>query len=89
MFKPGGKQVIRMAIEKDLVMQPHAVTLPVISPSSHRMTFWPEDDGWKGACVELGVAVPGGNFEDKKNMEKALQEYISSVLRDRGAKIAA
>jgi hypothetical protein len=27
--------------------------------------------------------------EAKKNMEKALQEYISSLLRDRGAKIAA
>ena len=27
--------------------------------------------------------------EAKKNMEKALQEYISYLLRDRGAKIAA
>jgi predicted RNase H-like HicB family nuclease len=79
-------------LEKDeeVVMEPNAVTLPVITPVPIECTFWPEDDGWKGACVELGVAVPGGNFEEaKKNMEKALQEYISAVLRDRGAKIAA
>jgi predicted RNase H-like HicB family nuclease len=71
-------------------MQTHAVTVPVITPVPIECTFWPEDDGWKGACMELGVAVPGGNFEEaKKNVEKALQEYISAVLRDRGAKIAA
>ena len=71
-------------------MQPHAVTVPVITSVPIECTFWPEDDGWKGSCVELAVSVPGGNFEEaKKNMEKTLQEYISSLLRDRGAKIAA
>jgi hypothetical protein len=71
-------------------MQPHAVTLPVITPVPIECTFWPEDDGWKGACVELGIAVPGGNFEEaKKHMEMALQDYLCSILRERGAKIAA
>ena len=71
-------------------MQPHAVTVPVIIPVPVECTFWPEDDGWKGACVELGVAVPGGNFKEaKRNMEMALREYLSSILRERGAKIAA
>jgi hypothetical protein len=71
-------------------MQPHAVTLPVITPVPIECTFWPEDDGWKGACVELVIAVPGGNFEEaKKHMEMALQDYLCSILRERGAKIAA
>jgi predicted RNase H-like HicB family nuclease len=46
--------------------------------------FWTEDDGWKGACVELAVAVHGSNFEEaKKNMEAALQTEVEAVLRDR------
>ena len=71
-------------------MQLNAVTVPVITSSAIECTFWPEDDGWKGCCAGLGITVPGGNFEEaKKNMANALQTYISSVLRDRGAKIAA
>ncbi|GAC1438154.1 MAG: hypothetical protein NVS1B11_35750 [Terriglobales bacterium] len=71
-------------------MQLNAVTVPVITSIGVECTFWPEDHGWKGCCTELGVTVPGGNFEEtKKNMEEALREDISSVLRDRGAKTAA
>ncbi|GAC1439298.1 MAG: hypothetical protein NVS9B5_34810 [Terriglobales bacterium] len=71
-------------------MQPNAVTVPVIASTAVECTFWPEDDGWKGSCTELGITVPGGNFEvAKKNMANALRTYISSVLRGRGAKIAA
>ena len=71
-------------------MQPHAVSLAVIAPVPIECTFWCENDGWKGSCVELAVSVLGANFEEtKKNMENALQEYIRSLLRDRGAKIAA
>ena len=71
-------------------MHLNAVTVPVITSIGVECTFWPEDDGWKGCCTGLGITVPGGNFnEAKKNMANALQAYISSVLRDRGAKIAA
>jgi hypothetical protein len=71
-------------------MQPHAVTVPVIAPVHIECKFWPEDDGWKGVCDELSVQVRGGNFEEaKKNMEASLQAYINSVLRDRGAILAA
>lgn len=76
--------------DEEVVMQPYAVKVPVISSVPIECTFRPEDDGWKGACVELAVAVPGSNFEEaKKNMEKALQEYIIAILRGRGAKLAA
>ena len=71
-------------------MQPHAVNVPVITPVHIECKFWPEDDGWKGVCAELSISVHGGNFEDaKKNMEAALQAFISSMLRERGARIAA
>src|SRR5712692_6673929 len=52
--------------------------------------FWPEDDGWKGVCAELSISVHGDNFEHaKKNMKAALQAFIGSMLRERGARIAA
>ena len=71
-------------------MQPHAVTVPVITPVHIECKFWIEDDGWKGVCAELSISVHGGNFEEaKKNMEVALQACIVSLLRDRGAIIAA
>ena len=71
-------------------MKPHAVSLPVITAVPIECEFWPEDDGWKGTCKDLGVSVHGDNFEQaKKNMEEALKEYISTVLRERGARIAA
>jgi predicted RNase H-like HicB family nuclease len=49
------------------------------------LTFsWPEEDGWKGACAELGLTVNGGDFEEaKQNMEMALQAHIGSVRRER------
>jgi len=71
-------------------MEPNAVKVPVITPVPIECEFWPEDDGWKGTCSELAISVRGGNFEQaKENMEAALEGYISSVLRDRGATIAA
>jgi predicted RNase H-like HicB family nuclease len=71
-------------------MEPSAVKVPVITPVPIECEFWPEDDGWKGTCSELAISVRGGNFEQaKENMEAALEGYISSVQRDRGATIAA
>ena len=71
-------------------MEPHAVAVPVIAPVHIECKFWTEDDGWKGVCAELSLSVRGGNFEEaKKHMEAALQVYIGSILRDRGAIIAA
>jgi len=65
-------------------MQPHAVTVPVITSVPVECTFWTEDDGWKGACRTLSLSVRGGNFEEaKNNMQSALQEYIAAVLRER------
>jgi len=65
--------------------QPHAVEVPVIASVPVECLFWAEDDGWKGACAELSVAVHGAAIfeEAKKNMEAALRTYIEAVLRDR------
>jgi predicted RNase H-like HicB family nuclease len=69
-------------------MLPNAVKLAVTASVPMECEFWTEDDGWKGACVELSLAVHGSNFEEaKKNMEAALQTAVGSVLRDR--KLAA
>ena len=71
-------------------MEPHAVNVPVIVPMHIECQFWTENDGWKGVCAELSISVRGGNFEEaKKHMEASLQVFISSLLRDRGAIIAA
>jgi predicted RNase H-like HicB family nuclease len=68
-------------------MLPNAVKLAVTASVPMECEFWTEDDGWKGACVQLSqlsVAVHGSNFEEaKKNMEAALQAAVESVLRDR------
>jgi predicted RNase H-like HicB family nuclease len=65
-------------------MLPNAVKLAVTASVPIECEFWTEDDGWKGACVELSVTVHGANFEDaKKNMEAALKAAVESVLRDR------
>jgi predicted RNase H-like HicB family nuclease len=70
------------------VLLPNAVKLAVTASVPMECKFRTEDDGWKGACVELSIAVHGSNFEDaKKNMEAALQTAVESVLRDR--KLAA
>jgi len=69
-------------------MLPNAVKLAVTASVPMECEFWMEDDGWKGACVELSVTVHGSNFEEaKKNMATALQTAVASLLRDR--KIAA
>ncbi|HEU0049825.1 MAG TPA: type II toxin-antitoxin system HicB family antitoxin [Nitrososphaera sp.] len=63
--------------------QPHAVKVPVTASVPVECLFWNEDDGWKGSCAELALAVSGNSFEDaKKNMEAALQTCIESVLRN-------
>ena len=55
-------------------MPPHAVKMPVATSVSVECIFWPEQNGWKGACAELSISVSGTSFEDcKKNMETALQ----------------
>ena len=65
-------------------MLPNAVKLSVTASVPIECEFWTEDDGWKGACVELSATVQGSNFEEaKKNMEAALQTALESVLRDR------
>ncbi len=68
--------------------EPHAVKVPVTASVPVDCMFWPEDDGWSGICAELSLTVRGGNFEEaKKNMEAALQNYISSLVQER--KLAA
>jgi predicted RNase H-like HicB family nuclease len=65
-------------------MLPNAVKIAATASVRMECEFWTEDDGWKGACVQLSVAVHGSNFEEaKKNMEAALQAAVESVLRDR------
>jgi predicted RNase H-like HicB family nuclease len=58
-------------------MLPNAVKLAVTASVPMEYEFRTEDDGWKGACVELSIAVHGSNFEEaKKNMEAALQTAV-------------
>lgn len=65
-------------------MLSNAVKLAVTASVPMECEFWTEDDGWKGACVDLSVKVQGSNFEEaKKNMEAALQTAVESLLRDR------
>jgi predicted RNase H-like HicB family nuclease len=62
-------------------MLPNAVKLAVTASVPMECEFWAEDDGWKGACVELCVTVHGSDFEEaKKNMEDALQAAVGSVF---------
>lgn len=65
-------------------MEPHAVKVPVTASVPVECEFWSEDDGWAGTCARLSLSVRRNNFEDaKKNMEAALESYLSSILRDR------
>ena len=71
-------------------MQPHAVKLSVTASIPLECEFWSEDDGWKGSCPQLEIAVRGNNFEEsKKMMEAALQAKIESVLQTRSGNVAA
>ena len=64
-------------------MKSQAVTLPVIAGVPLDCTFWPEDDGWSGACERLAIIVRGSGFADAKmNMETALQEQVERILRE-------
>jgi predicted RNase H-like HicB family nuclease len=64
-------------------MKSQGVSLPVIAGVPLDCSFWPEDDGWSGACERLSVTVRGSSFEDaKKNMETALQEHIERIVRE-------
>jgi hypothetical protein len=62
----------------------HAVNVPVVATIPLECIFWPESDGWTGACAELSITVRGNNFEEaKKNMEFALQTYITALVEER------
>ena len=51
-----------------------AVKVPVATSVSVECIFWPEQDGWKGACAELSISVRGTSLEDcRKKLEAALQ----------------
>jgi predicted RNase H-like HicB family nuclease len=63
-------------------MSTHAVKLEVSAEVPKDCSFWPEDNGWNGACEELSISVRGCSFEDaKRKMEAALQT-IESALRE-------
>jgi hypothetical protein len=65
-------------------VDPHAVKVPVTASISIECLFWAESDGWTGACPELSISVRGGNFEEsRKNMEAALGDYITRLLKDK------
>ena len=64
-------------------MDSQAVKVPVIAPIPVECIFWPEADGWTGECTELSLTVRGAGFEEaKKNMESALQTYISRLIQE-------
>lgn len=44
-------------------MLPKAVKLAVTASIPVECEFWTEDDGWKGACIELSSTVQGSSFE--------------------------
>jgi hypothetical protein len=59
-------------------MPVHAVKMPVPACVSVECIFWPEQNGWKGACGELSISVGGATFEEcRNNMEMALQTTSS------------
>jgi hypothetical protein len=47
-------------------MLPNAVKLAVTASVPLECDFWTEDDGWKGACVELSVTVHGSNLNRQR-----------------------
>ena len=62
-------------------MTSQVVNLEVTASIPIDCDFWPEDDGWKGLCKSLSVAVGGSSFEDaKKNMATELQVHIERIL---------
>lgn len=64
-------------------MDSHAVKVPVIASIPVDCIFWPDADGWTGACAELSVTVHAAEFEEaKKNMEATLQTYISRLVQE-------
>ena len=65
-------------------MKSQGVSLPVVAGVPVDCSFWPEDDGWSGACERLSIVVRGSSFEDvKKNMETALQDFVEQMVRER------
>lgn len=67
-------------------MPDHAVKVPVVVPVHVECIFWPEDDGWKGACAVFNIAVRAVTFEAaKRAMEEALQEHFESGLQRHNA----
>jgi len=63
-------------------MTAQVVNLPVTASIPIDCDFWPEDDGWKGLCKSVSVAVRGSSFEDaKKNMATELQAHVERILR--------
>lgn len=62
-------------------MSSEVVNLEVTAGIPIDCEFWSEDEGWKGLCKSLSVAVRGSSFEDaKKNMAGELQAHIERIL---------
>lgn len=65
-------------------MKPPAVKVPVVAAVSVDCIFWPDADGWTGACAEFSLSVNGVDFEQsKKNMEAALETCISRLVQEK------
>ena len=66
-------------------MRSHSVKMLVNASVPLECEFRPENEGWIAECQQARLEVRGSDFEDaKRAMEMALQEYLTSVLRDRG-----
>jgi hypothetical protein len=60
----------------------HVVNFNVTAEPPIECDFWSADDGWKGFCKTLSIAVSGNSFEDaKKNMTTELQARIEQILQ--------
>ena len=66
-------------------MRSHSVKMLVTGSVPFECEFRPENEGWIAECRRAHLEVRGDDFEDaKRNMETALHDYLTSVLRDRG-----
>ena len=75
--------------EKGATMRSHSVKMLVIAPMLFQCEFRPNSAGWIAECHDPPLQVHGSGFEDaKRNMEAALQAYVTSVLRDSGTMAA-
>lgn len=60
-------------------MKPPAVKVPVVAVVSVDCIFWPDADGWTGACAELSLSVNGVDFEQSGKIWRLLSRLHKQI----------